>query len=247
MKQKNKMSLFFLSLAIFAFGGLQAAEIPCSAKVDLGLAYVHMDNLISGRTEHSADLAALRAEVSFKLFQGLIIKPTVLYGADQPFKTDTEDSLFLAGITVGHCIPICENLIVQPNLGWTYSRSKTVFNGATEVFNPQLGLIDIHFHGIKQTFNSNGPSVGLDAYYSFTKRFRACVSFMYIWSRTHSEIHGLYNSKSDSKGPGWSAMLEYDLNDCWSINAAGAYNNSLSKEKHGLRIAGAKVGIARWF
>lgn len=252
MNQKNKISLFFLAIALFTFGGIQVAEAQCSAKVDLGLAYVHLDNLTSGKTTHSADLAALRADVNFKLFKGLIVKPYVLYGASSPFRTNSDDSIFTTGLTVGHCFPICEKLIIQPNIGWTYTRSKTVFNQSFIEVIPPLGPVNVHFHGITQTFNSNGPSVGLDAYYSFTKCFRASISFQYIWSRTHAEVHNPFgpdpfNDKSDSKGASWSAMLEYDINDCWSVNVAGAYNNSLSKEKHGLRAAGAKLGLARWF
>ena len=243
----NKLHLLFLSLIAFTFGGISKTDAQCSAKVDLGVAYVHLDNLTHGHTTHSADLAALRGEVSFKLFKGLILRPYALYGASSPFKTNSEDSLFTTGVSIGHCIPVMEKLIIQPNVGWAYTRSKTVFNDTVQQINPILGVIDIHFHGIKQTFNSNGPFIGLDAYYAFTDYFRLNISFQYAWSRTHSEVHNAFNSKDDAKGANWSAMLEYDLNECWSVNVAGAYNNSLTHEKHGLRAAGAKLGIARWF
>lgn len=247
MNFKNKISLFFLALTAFAFGGVKSVEGQCSTKVDLGAAYVHLDNLTSGRTTHSADLAAIRADVNFKLFQGLIVKPTALYGASNPFHVKSDDSLFAAAITIGHCVPITEKFMVQPNIGYTYTRMKTVFNGSTTEIVPPCGPIEIRFHGIKQSFSSNGPSAGLEGYYFFTKCFRACVSFQYIWSKTDAELHGVYSDKSHTKGPSYSAMLEYDINDCWSVNVAGAYNISLTKEKHGLRAAGAKLGIARWF
>ncbi len=247
MQLKKKISIFCLALACFAFGSSQSIEAQCSAKVDLGLAYVHLDNLEEGKTIHSADLAAVRADVNFKLFKGLIVKPTVLFGSSSPFEVDSEDSIFASAITVGHCVPVTEKLLLQPNIGYTYTRMKTVYNGTTTTVNPFLGLVEVHFHGVKQSFRSHGPSLGLEAYYSFTNCFRACVSVQYIWSKTHSELHGLFSDSSYTKGPSYSAMLEYDFNECWSVNVAGAYNVSLTKEKHGLRAAGAKIGLARWF
>lgn len=247
MSLTKKLSIFLFALAAVAFSGPESLEAQCSAKVDLGLAYVHLDNLFEGKTEHSNDLAAIRADVNFKLFKGLIVKPTVLFGSSEPFKVESEDSLFAAAITVGHCFPITEKLLIQPNLGWTYTRMKTVFNGTTTEVNPFLGEVDIRFHGVKQSFRSNGPSIGLEAYYSFTDCFRTCLSVQYIWSKTHSELHGLFNDSSHTQGPSYSAMIEYDFTSCWSVNLAGAYNVSLTKEKHGLRAAGLKVGLARWF
>jgi hypothetical protein len=242
---------FFLSLittlAALLMGTSQSVEAQCSAKVDLGAAYVHLDNLTSGVTTHSADLAAIRADVNFKLFEGLIVKPTALYGASNPFHVQSDDSLFAAAITVGHCFPITEKILVQPNVGYTYTKMKTVFSGVVTNFIPPCGPTEIHFHGLKQSFTSNGPSLGLEGYYFFTKRFRLCLAVQYIWSKTDAEVHGIYNDKSHTKGPSYSGMLEWDINDCWSVNVAGAYNISLTKEKHGLRAAGAKVGIARWF
>ena len=248
MQLNKTISLFCLALACLAFGKPQNAEAQCSAKVDLGLAYVHLDNLLSGRTIHSADLAAIRADVNVRLFKGLIIKPTVLYGASAPFKVDSEDSLFAATIAVGHCIPFCnDKLILQPNVGWTYTRMKTVFNSSTTQFIPPIGPVEVNFSGVKQSFRSNGPAVGLEVYYSFTPCFRTCVAFQYIWSKTNSELQGQFSDSSHTQGPSYSAMLEYDINEWWSVNIAGAYNVSLTKEKHGLRAAGAKVGLARWF
>jgi hypothetical protein len=42
-------------------------------------------------------------------------------------------------------------------------------------------------------------------------------------------------------------MLETDINDCWSVNIGGAYNISLSHEKHGLRAYGGRLALAYWF
>lgn len=243
----RKLSPIFLAIMFCILGNINSAFAQCSGKVDLGLAYVHLDSLTSGRTTHSADLAAIRADVNIKLFKGLIVKPTVLYGASSPFHVNSEDSLFAAAITVGHCLPVTEKFLVQPNIGYTYTRMKTVFNGSTVAVDPQLGQVEIRFHGIKQAFRSNGPSLGLEGYYFFTDCFRACASIQYIWSKTHSEVHGLYSDSSYTKGPSYSAMLEYDIDKCWSVNIGGAYNISLTKEKHGLRAAGVKLGIARWF
>jgi len=53
--------------------------------------------------------------------------------------------------------------------------------------------------------------------------------------------------KEHSSGSAFSAMIEQDLNKYWSVNLAGAYNNSMSKEKNGMRAYGVKLGIARWF
>lgn len=229
MNPKNLFVAIAVALTTLLMATPQSVEAQCSTKVDLGAAYVHLDNLTSGVTTHSADLAALRADVNFKLFQGLIVKPTVLYGASNPFHVESDDALFAATISIGHCIPITEKFLVQPNIGWTYTKMKTVFNGTvTELLSP-VGPVEAHFHGIKQSFTSNGPSVGLEGYYFFSSRFRLCLSVQYIWSKTDAELHGIYSDKSHTKGPSYSGMLEYDINDCWSVNIAGAYNISLTK------------------
>ena len=54
-------------------------------------------------------------------------------------------------------------------------------------------------------------------------------------------------TKSKPKGSNYGVMIEHDLNDRWSINLGGAYNTSLTKEKHGIRGYGGRLGCAYWF
>lgn len=200
-------------------------------KVELAPAYVHIDILKSGRTTHAMDMAAIRADASYRIWSGLSIKPTFLYA-----RGHKSDRALTGSVSLGFCFPVRQGFCVTPVAGYTWGDLRT------EQDIKEVGLTDIH-----TKFRSRGPYLGLEASWTYCPTWRVVVNFQYAWSNTRTTLKGLGKDNSSSKGPNWSAMFEHDLTEQWSINVGVAYNNSLSKEKHGLRAGGCKLGIAYWF
>lgn len=208
-----------------------SVEATCG-KVDVGPAYVHIDVLESGKTVKTLNMAAVRADASYLIKEGsgLCIKPYVLYASGG-------GELFNGGLGLGYCWPVNDRLIVTPLIGCAYTYMHTHIHVEMQG----------HKFRFKEKFRSYSPYVGAEATWKIADGWRVCFMIQYAWSRTRTVINKLIKAKSHSKGPSYSAMLEYDINDQWSVNIGGAYNITLSHERHGLRGAGVKLGIARWF
>lgn len=201
----------------------------CRGRIDLAPAYVHLDSLQSGKTVRSFDLWAFRADATIMLYQGLCLKPSVMF-------CDGKASLNTASVGLGYCIPINDCLILTPSFGVSETRFKA------RIDFPLFGF----FH-LKERFVSHGGYLCLDATWTFRKHWRLCAIYQYTWSYVKTKINPLFKSRDHCSGPNYALILERDLNDNFSINLGAAYNISLSKEKHGLRGAGAKLGIVYWF
>lgn len=214
-------------LSFFCFGAGLFAD--GKAKIDVGPAFVHLDILESGRTMDRMDLPSIRADASYLFESGICLKPTVLYGSNQ-------GSLLTTSFSVGQYLPLNEQWSFLPNLGISYSYVRT-----------SIDFPFLELHNLRERFRSISPFLGLDAYYSFNPTWRVCGSIQYAWSCTHTDIQHLVKSKSNCKGPNYSLLVEKDLNPSWSLNLGMGYNISLSKEKHGLRGTGVKIGLARWY
>lgn len=216
-------------------------EAPiCRGKIEFAPTYVHIDFLQKGHTHHTADYAAIRGDFGYRIWQGLLLRPVVMYGVG---KGDNE--ILTGGIGVGFCLPFVlvpkgTKFTVTPLLGvnWGYIR------GSFEQDNPML-----HGHKlkIKERFRSRSPYVGIEVCWTICKGWRFVGSYQYAWSRTHNKITFLENAKSSSNGNVYSGMLEHDFNDCFSMNLGAAYNDSLSHERDGVRGWGMKLGFAYWY
>ena len=57
----------------------------------------------------------------------------------------------------------------------------------------------------------------------------------------------IVNDKSHSDGPNYSLGIDYSLSKHWSVMLGFGYNITLSKEKHGIRGKGAKLGLSYYF
>lgn len=227
----NAIQKIYLLLCCFIVTGSNVYGKGCGGKIDLAPAYAHIDVLQSGKTIHRMDLAALKADATYVVWKGLCLKPTLLYGQGHGY-------LLTAGIGLGFIFPILDNFCVTPVAGYNYTYLRTHIDVETPYFvMPHL----------KERFRSNSPYIGIEAAYTFYPCWRIYGSYQYAWSSTRTTIKPLVAEKSHSDGANYALMIEHDLDDKWSVNIGGAYNLTLSKEKHGLRGAGAKIGIARWF
>lgn len=226
-KNKNLL-LLSLSLIISSMADL-SLEAACSSKIDAGPAWVHIDVLESNHTIKKIDMPAIKADSTFLLWKGICLKPAFLYGRINDSET------FSGSCGLGHYIPITSTFSITPCIGCTYTQFKTTLD-----LNP-------FFLDVKERFRSVSPYASLEASYCFMPGWRVCGIFQYVISRTHTTIKGFGTTKSHPKGPNYALVLEHDINANWSINIAGAYNISLTKEKHGLRAYGARIAAAYWF
>jgi len=234
---------------------LCAAESACPprGKVDVGVAFVHVDVLLKGHTVHKMDVAAIKADLNYRVWSGLIVKPTFLFGGGH-----NDNEIATGGLGVGFAIPVRSNFSVTPLVGYNWGYMRTTFKHPVEI-----PVVNIHLDPrVRERFRSQSPYVGFELSWTFRPAWRAVFCYQYAWSRTHTQLRvaGIdpadvpsgfkkehTSSHSHSSGSNISGMIEHDLNDNWSVNLGAAYNNSLSKEKHGLRAWGVKLGLAFWF
>lgn len=207
-------------------------ETAPRGRIEIAPAFLHLDILESGHTVKRMDMWGIRAEVGYRIWKGLFIKPSLIYGEGGASKGGT----FTGTVLVGHYVPLTSNLAVAPSAGISYCHLWT------EIDLPQYKL-----KNLKEKFRSVSPIIGLECYYKISPDLRVSATVQYSWSNTRTTISHLGTSKSKSKGFIYSFSLEKDLNAQWSLNVGAAYNLSLTKERHGLRASGIKVGLARWF
>lgn len=209
-------------------------EVPCVAKIDVGPAYIHIDVLKSGKTDHTMDMAAIKGDFNYRFLEYFLIKPTILYGHGQH-----KNMIVNGGVGLGFYIPLHKNFVITPLGGINFGYLKTTF----ELKNPLLPAP----LRVEEKFRSCSPFLSVEVSYTFMPSWRIVVSYQYAWSHTRTKIKPFVNEKSHSEGSNYSAMLEYDLNKHWSVNLGAAYSVALTKEKHGLRAYGFKLGVAYWF
>lgn len=212
---------------------IAGSESPeCFGKIELAPSFVHIDILERGRSIKRMDLAGIRGELSYRFWNGFFIKPTLLYAHG----AGTKGGMMSGTLSLGNCIPLTDDIVLSPSIGVGYSHLWT-----------RVDLPHVQLKDLKQNFKSLSPLISIDLYYTLCKGTRISGTVQYAWARTHTSVAHIFKSKSHSKGFNYAIMLERDLSDHWSINLAGAYSLSLSKEKHGIRGSGVKLGLAYWF
>lgn len=209
--------LLFLSAPIFA---------ETLGRVDIGPAYVHIDMLESGHTRRKLNLYAVKGDSTILIYKGLCIKPGFLLA-------DGDASLNTWNAGLGFYYPVNDCLSVTPGYGYSETRFKSSFD-----------MNGMHLH---ERFVSRAQYLSLDVTWKFAENWRLCGIYQYAWSHVTTKITFFGTSKSNCQGPNYALVLERDLNESFSVNLGAAYNISLTKEKHGLRGAGAKIGFVYWF
>jgi hypothetical protein len=226
---KNIIRYCLLIFGFFSKAKAGGKCVECFGKVDAGPTFIHVDVLEFNKTVKKLDMGGVKADASIQLWKGIYLKPCVIYGNGQ-------GEIISSGLGIGHYTPIIDKLYLTPIVGASYTQLQTTIN---------LDMLGLRH--LKERFRSLSPYLALEISYCFCPGFRICAQYQYAWSRTHTTIKHLTHSKSHSRGSNYSAMIEYDLNQKWSVNFGGAYNESLTREKHGLRAYGFKTGLAYWF
>lgn len=210
-------------------------------KVDVGATAIEAQVLLNGKkveteTFHGVNTTATIAPFygacgKDSLVDGLVVKPRAL-GA-----THNEDYIWNTAFGVGYYIPVGD-FSVTPLIGEFYGEIST---HAPEVaFGP-----DVHQHS-----KFYGTYIGVDLSYTLCD-WMFSISYQYAW--THNKTtYGLPGPFSGpfhehTSGSSIAGQIDYYLNDNWSINLAAGYNESLTHEKHGLKIYGLRLGMGYTF
>lgn len=198
-------------------------------KVDIGPAIIDIDVLESGKTVETLHMLGVKGDASLLVYEGYCIKPSFIWGK----KGHSE--LAAGSIAVGYYLPI-KKFRFLPNVGFTWSHLET-----------RVDLEQIMMYNLKERFRSTSPFIGMEICYLLTDKWTVTAIYQYAWSRTDTKIGSIVSDKSHSCGPSYSLGVDYSLNKNWSIVFGVGYNLTLSKEKHGLRGKGAKLGVAYYF
>jgi hypothetical protein len=224
MSLKNILSCV---LSLFIFPIMTYA----SGKIDAGPVYINMKVLQHGKTQQTLEMYGFRADATIQvfpgegLFRGIVVKPSGTWA-------EGSGNFVTGGIGIGHYTPIMDCLAVTPLVGIVYSRLST--------------WVDYSEFGLsiqKQIACATTPYVGIDICYTINPQWLVSGSIQYGWAagRTYIGILGL--SKGQSAGPTLSAMVDYYVTPQWSINAAWAYNHTLTQERHGMKASGCRLGL----
>lgn len=227
-----KSKVFFAAATLLNLIPVHKAQGECMGKIDIAPAYIHVDVIESRNTIKELDMAGARLDLSFVIGKGWTIRPNAIYGKEK------DGELISASIGFGRCIPCGERWVLTPLVGVGYTTLGTSIH---------IDLGEMGEHKFKERFEGYAPYLGLEVYYRIASNMRIVVNGQYAWSHSKTRVKHLFTSKSDAQGPSYGALFEYDLNSCWSVNIGGAYNESYSKEKDGIRARGLKLGLAHWF
>lgn len=214
--------------------GYQAVEAKCcSGKVDIGPAFIELDILQSGKTIETRRVWVARGDSTILVWGGYFLKPGFMWG-------DNHSTKFASGtIGAGHCFPLLDNqLVLMPSVGvaFTYIKVKV-----------DVDIGPIVLEDLTEKFQSSSPYIAMEFTYKLADKWTLMGMYQYAWSKTRTTIGDFDPDKSHSCGPNYSLGIDYSINDCWSVTFGVGYNITLSKEKHGLRGKGAKLGVAYYF
>lgn len=226
------MKSFILTLVAFLCVVEATAFAKCSGKADLGLVALKVDMINSGKKTKSLEMGGIRGDATILFYKGFCIKPVFIFARDK-----NKGRLGSASVALGHYVPINKQLCLLPNIGINANEIKSTL---------EYELFGIGFE-FNEKFRSTSSFVGIDVVYTINDCWIVTAVAQYAWARTHTHIEKHFRGKGNSAGPNLGLLVDYYLNKEWSINAGIGYNSSLSKEKHGTRIFGGKVGVAYWF
>lgn len=220
---------YTLCLLLFACFLFQDSSLFAKGRIDLGPAYARVDMLESGKTKRTLNLYAFKGDATLLLYEGLCLKPSILIA-------DGKANLNAYSVGIGYCIPVTPTIVITPSIGY----SETYFKS-------RINFKDFNLFHLRERFNSWGGYICLDASWTFYEKWRVYGLAQYTWSYVKTIIRPLFKTRDHTQGPNYSLVLERDINEQFSVSLGVGYNISLSKEKHGLRGSGAKLGLVYWY
>lgn len=226
---KNIVKLSWLFVLICS-SNLNAS---CCGKADIGATLIDLDILKSGHTEETLHMKGFKGDATVQVYGGFVLKPGFIWAQGH-------GELASGSIGIGHCLPLFKNFMLIPSGGVIFSYVRTRVD-------LEIPGTDIVLDDLRERFRSVSPYAALEFSYTFLEKWTLMGCYQYSWSRTHTKIGDVVSETSHCCGPNYSLGIEYSFNKNWSVNFGAGYNISLSKEKHGIRGKGLKLGLAYYF
>lgn len=234
-----RLCLFVCTL--LAAGGSLSAGLH--GRFDLAPVVMDVKVQEQGHTIKTLDMVGARADATLQVVEGygFVLKPFFMSASGG-------GDLIQGGINVGHYTPISEKISVTPIIGWSGSRLNT--NLSREFYKQTMFV-----SSARERFHASSLNLGLEVAYAFTPSWILTGIYQYGFARTNTRItmnipymgDKTFYSKGHSQGSNAALVLDYYVTQNWIISAGAAYNNSLSKEKHGLKAFGGKLGIGYYY
>ncbi len=208
-------------------------------RADVSFLGMSISHLIDNKTANKSNVYGSRVDATIVPFEGygIAFKPMALYATG-------DGDLLQGGIQIAHYTPINDCITLVPGIGYTYSdlRSKI------KIQLPNVGPFTFN-----QKVDSNIIFCACDVYYKIDEQWMLTGVFQYGWARSHSKIHSMdvfgtnIVEEGSSDGPSFAGIVDYYITKSWSISTAVGYSKTLSKERHGLKALGYKVGLGYLF
>lgn len=199
-------------------------------RVDIAPIYMRVQVIESSKTVNTLDMGGGRIEATLLPFKGygFCLKPLL-------FAAQGDGTFYSTGCGVGHYTPLNDNWALIPVVGVSYTHLHTHID---------LPLPFIVLHNVKETFRSRSFYMGMDSCFRIASCWQLTCVFQYVWAHTLTTIGSFPSAKGRTQGTNWGVVVDYFWKENWTVTVAGGYNNSLSKEKHGIRGYGCKIGVA---
>jgi len=233
------IAVLITTLGLFA---PRAVDATVRGKADIGFVGVKTKILTSGKTTKDMYLYGIGGNATLFFMENFCWCPSWLTALcfKPSFVTVSGDSdngeLWNLGLGVGYCLPVMSCVSVTPTAGITFGE----LDARVDI--PQYALSNV-----KEQFQSRTPYVGVDVTVNFSDCWMLSLMYQYGWARTKTHIYDFIEQISESSGSNYSAILDYYITSCWSVNIGGAYNLSRSKEKHGIEVIGGRIGVGYTF
>lgn len=231
---KKQLSIFTAVLLLTATSVFAKVQ----GKVDVGPVWLNVDMLHHNKPVNELDMKGARADGFLVVYSGFFLKPFVMAATGN-------GDLFSGGMSAGFYFPVGKWGIL-PQAGWSYTHLDTGVDILLDHPNlPQPMLLNAD-----QTFEAHTPSLGLDVTFHPVEQWLFAVGVQYGWSQgctvTKTPL-GEAKYEAESRGFNYTAQMDYYFRKNWSANLGFAYNTSKSRERHGMKGHGIRLGFGHTF
>lgn len=233
------MKKIFITLAI-AISLFHSVDARVRGRVEAAPLYLHIGVVQSGQTTQRIDMYGGRLDATILPFEGygVCLKPFGFGG------WGNGSDIYSYGLGLGHYTPISDRITLIPVVGVSRTHMET-----------QLDVPALALYNLSQRFRSYSFYVGGEAVYKLTPCFYVTGIYQYGWANTKTlidtpspfEAFVPRVSRGESQGSNFAFVFDYYFKECISASLGIGYNNSLSKERHGIKGYGIKLGAAYTF
>lgn len=216
-----------LKKCLICFTAIPAlAYAEMHGKIDGGIVGLNVTLLEHGHKVKTLSMIGISSNATILVCDGWCIKPKVVVASG-------DGDLWNLGSGIGYFLPVSDYLNITPNVGVAYS--------SIETHRDLPGLPDAD-----EIYNAWNPWVGFDIGVNLTPVWTVSLMYQYAWSSCKTQI-GPFRSKTESRGSNYAVQTDYYFRNDWSVNLAVGSYDSQSKELHGTKTKGIRLGVGYFF